>query len=894
MLRVTQAAGAAAAKNYFTESLDRGDYYLDGQELAGRWGGKTASELGLEGEVGRKEFFALCENRHPQNGGALTLRTKTNRRVGYDFNFHCPKDVSVAYALTGDADILNAFTDAVSSTMADLESDMQCRVRKGGAQEDRTTGNLAWSLFVHQTARPVGGVPDPHLHAHCFTFNVTKDPEEGVWKAGQFGNIKRDAGYYEAIFHNRLRRGLEEAGYRTRESGKFFELEGAPDALRTAFSRRTEQIEAEAARKGILDPRRKGELGARTRDAKEKGALMSDLREGWLARLTPEERDCLLRLKGDPRAGGQGAREHAQRAADFARDHAFERESVVSEKAYQALAIRKAGSGASVDDVRAALAKQDLLRTVVDSRPLVTTAEVLAEEKAMVRFAKEGIGTCAPFARGDSRLPEQLSTAQRVAAEATLASRDTVTIIRGGAGTGKTYMMKGVVGEIERHGKKVFPVAPTTDAAHDVLRGDGFKNAETVQRLLVDKKLQSQLSGQVLWVDEAGLLGTRTMARLFDVARERNVRLLLTGDDRQHGAVERGGPFALLRKAGVRSVQLSAIRRQQGEYKRIVSRISRGEYSRAFGELKAIGWVKEQPQQEAHAAIAREVRAAAERGIKSPLVIAPTHREKDKLTDTIRAELRAAKKLVGKDRTYTRYESLNFTEAERRERRSYEVGQVLRFNKRATGFKAGQKTEVVRKDEQGDVWVRSEVGESKLRLHEADRFEVYRELEISIAAGDKLRITRNGKTKGGAHALRNGASYTVEGFDRESGDILLANGWVVPRGFGHIDHGYVETSFGTQGKTADRVLVAQAAESFGASNAEQFYVSVSRGKTAVHVYTDDAAELAKRIEKAEGMRNVSDAVGEKDSRSLAERIRTEVNAHEQRRRREKEDRERSI
>src|ERR1700685_3742658 len=71
------------------------------------------------------------------------------------------------------------------------------RVRKGGRNENRVTGNMAWGEFIHLTARPIAGVPDPHLHAHGFVFNTTVDEQEQAWKAGQFRDLKRDAPYFE-------------------------------------------------------------------------------------------------------------------------------------------------------------------------------------------------------------------------------------------------------------------------------------------------------------------------------------------------------------------------------------------------------------------------------------------------------------------------------------------------------------------------------------------------------------------------------------------------------------------------------------------------------------------------------------------------------------------------
>ncbi len=40
--------------------------------------------------------------------------------------------------------------------------------------------------------------------------------------------------------------------------------------------------------------------------------------------------------------------------------------------------------------------------------------------------------------------------------------------------------------------------------------------------------MQKQVNGQVLWVDEAGLLSVKDMKRLFDVAKEQNARVILS------------------------------------------------------------------------------------------------------------------------------------------------------------------------------------------------------------------------------------------------------------------------------------------------------------------------------------------------------------------------------
>jgi hypothetical protein len=136
----------------------------------------------------------------------LTPRTDDRRAVGYDFNFHAPKSVSVLHALTDDGRNLAAFQQAVDETMTLIEADAQTRVRIGGRHEDRTTGELVWGRFDHFTSRPVDGIPDPHLRSHCFVLNATFDSEEGRIKAGQFRALKRNAPFDQAAFHADLAR----------------------------------------------------------------------------------------------------------------------------------------------------------------------------------------------------------------------------------------------------------------------------------------------------------------------------------------------------------------------------------------------------------------------------------------------------------------------------------------------------------------------------------------------------------------------------------------------------------------------------------------------------------------------------------------------------------------
>lgn len=230
MLRIHMCTSAEGAKRYHRVAMSRGEYYLDEtvleQEQVGYWHGRGAELLGLEGLVRQDQFYRLCDNLHPLTGKQLTRRMKSNRRVGYDINLHVPKSVSLAYQLGGDDRILPAFRDAVKRAMNEMERDVATRVRKDGVDTTRTTGNMVWAEFVHHTARPVDGVPDMHLHAHCMSFNATFDETEFEWKAMDLGPVKQDAPYFEAVFHAYLKGNLADLGYAIDRRRNDWEIEG--------------------------------------------------------------------------------------------------------------------------------------------------------------------------------------------------------------------------------------------------------------------------------------------------------------------------------------------------------------------------------------------------------------------------------------------------------------------------------------------------------------------------------------------------------------------------------------------------------------------------------------------------------------------------------------------
>jgi len=862
------------AKSYFDKGLARDDYYTK-DEIIGRWGGKGAERLGLDGAVTPEAFHSLCDNINPVSGEKLTARTRENRTVGYDFNFHAPKSLSVLYTLSGDERLLDAFRSSVKDTMQELEAEVKTRVRRGGANEERTTGNLVYGEFVHLTSRPVGGVPDPHLHAHCFVFNATHDQVEDKWKAAQFRDVVRDAPYWEAAFHARLSRSVAELGYGVERTRNGWEVAGFERATLEKFSRRTAQIEEAAKAKGITSAEEKAELGARTREAKGESRLLADLEKEWRSRLSPDERDSFARVA----AGRVKTAEPAVTVGDtvtHAMKHGFERASVVAEKRLMATALKRGyGSSVKVEDVKQAFAAAgEFIRRRIDGQVLCTTKEALAEEAAVIGFARDGRGTCKALAKEDVELKAlHLNAEQENAVRHVLTSSDRVMLIRGAAGTGKTTLLRAADEEVRARGQEIHVFAPTSEATA-VLRKEGFGEAQTVARLLADPEAQSLVGGGIILVDEAGLVGSRDMKKVFDVAKEQQARVILVADDRQHAAVPRGTPFKLLQThAGIKPAEVKTIMRQQErEYRAAVECLSRGDLAGGLERLDRMGAIEAIPDDKRHLRLATDYLSAVKDG-KSALVVAPTHAEGRAVTAAIREKLQEEGKL-DKERTFRQHASFGMTEAMRADPVNLRAGDVVQFHQNARGhFRKGEQWRVRGHDEEGRVLVAQGYGRSKvLPLDQARHYDVYESQELKLAKGDRLRITKNGVGPD-KKRLINGTLHTVQGFNR-FGHIVLDNGQVVAKDYGNIAHGYATTSHASQGKTVDRVFVGMGRESYPATSREGLYVSVSRGRESCRIYTQDKRELFEAVSRSDSRMSATElAAGPKPAEEAKGRLR---------------------
>lgn len=892
MVATISAIGSSAQASSYYEA---DDYYADGGLSPSEWQGESAKDLGLAGEVERDAFRDMLDGKLPDGQQLGTTRDgKLEHSPGWDVTMSAPKSVSIMAEVAGDRRLIGAHDRAVKSALAFAERHAAAtRIREDGKVERHQTGNLVVASFRHDTSR----AQDPQLHTHNVIMNMTRDAS-GNWRSLEPRALYQLQKAIGAVYRQELAIGVRGLGYEI-QPGKdsLFEIKGvSPDVIR-AFSERAAQVEARLAERGqtraTASAEEKQIAALDTRQAK-KSVNRAELVKDWRANAGAagfgrKDRQALVeaatanaaQADHGPLIAAQGE-VLAHHAVAFAAENLGERQSVFSAADLEKEAGRFGLGKVTAAQIGSAIARagnEGLLvpRTFLDKRGAeftgFTTAANIENEFRFLRAEGEGRGAVAPMlsatqaskavARAELQSDHRWNNGQRDATRALLTSANRVTAVQGYAGTAKTTTVLATYArEARAKGLSAAALAPTASAARTLGDALGMRG-ETVARHLTGNSQGSR--GGIWIVDEASMLSARDMASMLDLGARSNARVVLVGDVKQLGSVGAGAAFAQLQNSGMETAKLDEIVRQTNTAtKEAVLASIEGDARKALAALDRGGGsiVETADRAERFAGIAKAYAALDSTNRARTLVIEPSREGRDALTADIRAELTKAGALSGPTVTTQSLVGKGLSRAEARDPMSYERGDMVRFTRDYAdkGILRGDAYRVESIDPaKSAIALKAEDGRDidwRLRQWGAGNAQAFTVQPLELKAGDRIQFTRNdrelGRINGGCGEVAainaDARTATVRG---ERGQTQTLN-LDVSRDQ-HIRHAYVETAYAAQGRTVDHVIIHADSRATNLVDQKSFYVSVSRAKESVAIYTNDRAKLVSAINERAGL-----------------------------------------
>lgn len=584
-------------ENYYLNSVACGveDYYLGSGEAPGYWLAAGARELSLEGRVGDDEFRSVLRGTHPGSGEVLAKGHKKDRVPGFDLTFLAPKSVALLHELGAKEtsnEAVNAHDAAVAAALDYLERHASgARRGKGGRRSIGSKGFIA-AAFRHRTSR----AGDPLLHTHVLVANLIQGEDEkwGALDAKHLYRHAKTAGYlYQAQLRVELTRRLGVQWTPVRKGAA--DIDGVPRKVIRAFSKRRAEVESVLAERGTVTGRQREVAALTTRQAKDYSVSPQKLLPEWQEKgrevgLTQEVLEATLeRVRNSPLHAHDFAAIATRLAAPqglTAQSSSFSRREVLQGF------CSELPDGAPVSDIETmaddflvsgdviALSERASGPTAHESDRVLegriassneerryTTAEMLAVERNVIERAVErrldGAGVAAPAAAAASlERRGGLFPDQRAMVTSLTTSGLGVEVVVGKAGAGKTFALDAAREAWESSGYRVVGCSLSARAAQELQVGSGIQSY-TIASLLQD--LDNPNGGlprdSVIVVDEAGMVGTRSLGRLLEHAQRAGAKAVLVGDDRQLPEIEAGGAFRGI-KNRLPAIELSEVRRQ--------------------------------------------------------------------------------------------------------------------------------------------------------------------------------------------------------------------------------------------------------------------------------------------------------------------------------------------
>lgn len=902
MMTLSPIRSAVHATFYFERS-EHADYYTRDESCPSVWIGKGAEILGVAGQVVEADRFQrYLEGKIAEQKLGTVRNGEHKHKPGFDLQFSPDKSVPLAAFVGGDDRVINAHDESVKQTFKFIErhaafTRTHKRNSKGKSSiEQQATDNLLCAAFRHDTSRSL----DPQLHTHAVIMNATLR-EDGKWRSIESRHLyalQKEVGlYYRQVLAAKLK-GL---GYELERSADGnFRIKGISQAVIDAFSLRRDVIDQELHKLGYTRETASAELKEKiAHQTREKKVHIDSqlLQQQWRQKAAELGFDvdslvqsAIERSDNKELMQKEFANQYdkLKKVIDKTIESLSERESVFSKrKLIHEINLQAVGFGISPEQVEKSVAQAEQDGRLISGRKVkeyspqlknwsnvfaYTTNKNIQVENQMIdvmlrsqgkiniELSKKQTEEIIINAEKESIKKgfEGWTKDQKEVTKGILASKDQFVSVQGYAGTAKTStVLRTVAKEYQQLGYEVIGMAPSASACQSLKDGAAIDEVVTVASHLLNRETSEQ---KQLWLlDEASLLSTKDMRSLLLKAKVENARIVLVGDTTQLGSVEAGAAFRQLQENGIETFDLKEIVRQDNEH------VLESVYHSIEGEAKLAlekinnggGGIVENSKDSASRfkQIVEKYQSLSTEQRKHTLIIEPSREGRDLLTQQLRQSLIKNSELPKQNIKAARLDRVDLTKAEMKDVIKYQVDDIVRFGR---AYKS-------KNIEKNSYWTIDSIDKDKNVIHlESNdsqqiiwnpnswgmKAQVFRSHESELRVGDQIYWTLNDKNLG----LTNGSKGTVKEIDVEKNiaQAEFANNKTIDldltqAGNKHWNFDYVSTAHAAQGKTADLVLYH--AESFrkNLSSQKSLYVSISRAKEEVMIFTDNKEQLVQQI-----------------------------------------------
>lgn len=848
---------AAQGYSYFQQD----SYYMQ-NELSGQWIGKGAQRLNLHGSIGLPEFEKVLKGYNNSGFPLLKNSGDPNRNAYTDCTFATPKSVSLR--ALHDNRIYDAHNIAIEKTLSIIESKYATTRRGAGGRQTEKTGNLVVAQFQHTENREM----EPHLHTHCLIMNMTQS-KDGKWRTIENKPILKDQRFLRALYENELRVELHNLGYKTRQSTRkggegnllteAYELDGVSDTLIEKYSGRTAQINSaieEILSKNPTLDRGKvhKEQKLKTRQSKKRtGAeeLCTAIKE--IVRNEPE----LCAITPQPTTNNRPSTPEniIKRALD---DISETKAAFTAPELLRHAMLLSMQESVSYDSL-----EKEFTRTTIPLRgEMYTTEEMKRASLKVLSLVEEGIlntNLTIPRSETEQYLKKvensgiSFKPGQRNAIEQMATSRDSINVIQGDAGTGKTFAVDHLKALFAPQGTSLRGFAPTGKASTE-LEKVGIPSTTLDSFFMKEQLSNTPLPTKEVWIlDESSMVGSIKMAKFLEKAKEYQAKVILLGDVKQLQSVDAGRIFDDIQEhtSVTKAYMGERIRQKTQHMKEIVAYANEGNSKEAVKSIIHAGCMKEFADHDKRIEqVAQEI-VSDRQNKTSSFALAQTNKERQKINKIVRDALKRSGNLQDGS-LHGVFSSAGMTRQKRRHCSNYEKGQVLFTSGRAGSLPPGTQAKITGiHHEQNEISVqywdkkRGQYAVTALKpSHCGSQLNVFNTGKKEFSAKDEVIFLKNDKKLG----VTNGTLGIIESIDSD-GNVSISVGskgkqvsFNIQKEYNYLDHGYALTTYKSQGATVDKVICTTDTKSFQ-TNANEFYVAVTRAKHNISFYTDSIDAL---------------------------------------------------